>query len=255
MNRQLPPEGEKPTGGDQGFRQIGSLMPRVRPMPAPEDLIPERQQPPSATTGTPAASNLPTSSIGAPHGGHGAVVPTTSPELQAIIAPASERASRQAVAALLQRLNESSSAVAWIERTVYGKDGQADFEIVGVKGLTANRAALLAMDDALAPICAPARDDPQAERRIVVEVSKLLAVTAGRKREGGDDDLAMETIIDDLSAYPADCVLRALGAMRRGSHWRPTLAALIIDTEWRAAPRLKARESVRKALEAANVET
>lgn len=233
---------------------LGSRLPKIVRMPSSSASTPTSSGKSSETSGPASPARAAASSTGRLHSETAVSnLPAPLDEVRAITAPATERQSRNAVAALLQRLNGSSGAVAWIDKPIFGPDGQSDFEIVGVKGLTSDRAALLAMEDALEPVCRPARQDPEAERRIVVEVSKLFAVTAGRKREGSDDDLALETIVDDLSAFPADCVLRALGAMRRGSHWRPTLAALIVDTEWRAKPRLAAMKTIRKALEAGNV--
>jgi hypothetical protein len=55
--------------------------------------------------------------------------------------------------------------------------------------------------------------------------------------------------VDELCRFPIDCVVRALGAWRRNDKWRPALAEILSDVRWRAAPRLKARAAIRKALE------
>lgn len=132
-----------------------------------------------------------------------------------------------------------------------GADGQSDFEIVGVRGLTKDREALVLLDRQLTPICAPACSTGRGEVEIASEITKTLAVTAGREKGRNNDDIALEVLVDELGKYPLDCVKRALGAWRRNEKWRPTLADLLKDVEWRAKPRMVALAAVRAALETA----
>jgi len=152
---------------------------------------------------------------------------------------------------LLVRLSGSCNGVAWSAREGYGADGQFQSEIVAVSGLPADVDRLTAMRDALAPICAPAKADPRHERMIVSELARTLAVTVGRERKGVDEDVALDTMTDELARFPVDCVVRALGSWRRNDKWRPSLAELLTDIRWRAAPRMAAMESVEKALQPA----
>lgn len=146
--------------------------------------------------------------------------------------------------ALLQQLNGSCGGVDWSVRGSYSGDGQFDTEVVGLTGLTADRNALLTMAKALKDLCAPAHESREHEAQIVTEVTKTMAVTAGRQREGVDDDVAIDTFVDELSRFPVDCVVRALGAWRRNEKWRPSLADIMLDVEWRAKPRRAALDAV-----------
>jgi len=151
--------------------------------------------------------------------------------------------------ALLRRPSASCAAVAWRYRDTIRADGQFDSELVGLGGLPADRAALEAMREALAPLCAPAGDDARHERMIVSELARTMAVTLGRERQGVDDDVALDTMTEELALFPADCVVRALRSWRRNDKWRPSLAELLGDVRWRAAPRLAALRSIDRALE------
>jgi hypothetical protein len=151
--------------------------------------------------------------------------------------------------AWLRRLSGSCAAVAWTWRNAIAGDGQFDSELAGLSGLPRERDTLLAMHAALWPICAPASADPEHERRIVSELARTLAVTIGRARQGIDDDVALDTMTDELARFPVDCVVRALASWRRNDKWRPSLAELLGDVRWRAAPRLAALRSLEAALE------
>lgn len=151
--------------------------------------------------------------------------------------------------AWLRRLSGSSAAVAWTWRNAIAGDGQFDSELTGLGGLPRARDTLLAMQAALAPICAPASADPEHERLIVSELARTLAVTVGRARQGIDDDVALDTMTDELARFPVDCVVRALASWRRNDKWRPSLAELLGDVRWRAAPRMAALRSVESALQ------
>ncbi len=150
--------------------------------------------------------------------------------------------------AWLRRLSGSCAAVAWTARSVIGGDGQFDSELTGLSGLPRDPATLRAMHAALSPICAPAAADPEHERLIVSELARTLAVTIGRARQGVDDDVALDTMTDELARFPVDCVARALGSWRRNDKWRPSLAELLADVRWRAAPRMAALRAIEAAL-------
>lgn len=151
--------------------------------------------------------------------------------------------------AWLRRLSGSSSAVAWTSRDAIANDGQFDSELTGLSGLPRERATLLEMQAALRPICAPATADAAHERLIVSELARTLAVTIGRARQGIDDDVALDTMTDELARFPVDCVARALASWRRNDKWRPSLAELLSDVRWRAAPRMAALRSIEAALD------
>lgn len=155
---------------------------------------------------------------------------------------------------LLRLLSGSCAAAAWSTRDGYGSDGQYQAEIVAVTGLPSDPDRLRAMHDALAPICAPASADQAHERVIVSELTRTMAVTIGRERKGVDDDAAIDTMVDELARFPVDCVVRALGAWRRNDKWRPSLAELLADIRWRAAPRTAAMQSIEAALDGAKME-
>lgn len=137
----------------------------------------------------------------------------------------------------------------WSARSVYTADGQFDTEIVGLTGLTSDRGALLTMAKALKDLCAPACESREHEAQIITEITRTMAVTAGRQRDGMDDDVAIDTFVDELSRFPVDCVARALGSWRRNDKWRPTLAEILRDVEWRAKPRMAAKDAVFKRLD------
>lgn len=151
--------------------------------------------------------------------------------------------------AWLRRLSGSCGAVAWTWRNAIGGDGQFDSELTGLSGLPREHDTLLAMRAALSPICAPASADPDHERLIVSELARTLAVTVGRARQGVDDDVALDTMTDELARFPVDCVVRALASWRRNDKWRPSLAELLGDVRWRAAPRMAALRSLEAALQ------
>jgi hypothetical protein len=186
-----------------------------------------------------------------PHGERGAVVPTTSRDLEAITAAPTEAISREAVAGLLARLSGTRNAVVWQFEHKFGSDGQSESQVVGISGLNGSLDALRAMSAALAPICRPARASRESEAELVAELARTMSVTAGRQRDGMDDDVAADTFMDELSNWPVDCVKRALGAWRRNEKWRPTLADILLDVEWRAKPRLAAKAQIDKAIERA----
>lgn len=152
--------------------------------------------------------------------------------------------------ALLRQLSGSCNAVGWVWRDAIA-GGQFDSELVGVRGLPRERATLLALHQAIAPLCAPASANPDDERLIVSELARTLAVTVGRERRGVDEDVALDTMTDELARFPVDCVVRALSSWRRNDKWRPSLAELLGDVRWRASPRIAALRSIEAALESA----
>jgi len=99
------------------------------------------------------------------------------------------------------------------------------------------------------PLCRPARDDRVAERRIIEEWARTVAVTAGRPGQGVDEELAIDTVVEALVRYPADCVLRALRNRRAAHKWRPTLSEILADVQWRT----RYREALREAFVRAGV--
>lgn len=130
-----------------------------------------------------------------------------------------------------------------------GDDGQFDTAITGVRlpmAMPVEAAQMALME--IQALCVPARDDQRAVRRIAEELGRTLAVTASRARQGHDDDLAVDTMMRELTAYPADCVLRALGSWQRNDKWRPSLAELLKDIRWRANPRQRALDALRAAI-------
>ncbi len=126
-------------------------------------------------------------------------------------------------------------------------DGQYDGDIarIDLPAVDADRLA-----DAwrqVAPLCRPARDDRAAERRIIEEWARTIAVTAGRPGQGVDEELAIDTVVEALARYPADCVVRALRNRRAAHKWRPTLSEILADVQWRARYREALREAFVRA--------
>jgi hypothetical protein len=146
--------------------------------------------------------------------------------------------------ALLARRLGSSPVV--VLRSAF-TDGQYDGDI--------ERIALPACDAAtralawreIEALCRPAGEDRDAERRIIEEWARTVAVTAGRPGQGVDDELAIDTVVDALIRYPADCVLRALQNRRAAHKWRPTLSEILADVQWRARYRTALREAFARA--------
>jgi uncharacterized protein YegJ (DUF2314 family) len=99
------------------------------------------------------------------------------------------------------------------------------------------------------PLCAPASDDPAHERLILSELARTLAVSIGRARQGIEDDVALDTMNEELARFPMDCVVRAPQSWRRNDKWRPSLAELLADVRWRAAARMAALRSIERALQ------
>ncbi|TXL80362.1 hypothetical protein FHP25_04845 [Vineibacter terrae] len=130
-------------------------------------------------------------------------------------------------------------------------DGQYDGDIARIV-LPAGDALTLAQAwREVEPLCRPASSDRDAERRIIEEWARTVAVTAGRPGHGIDDELAIDTIVEALIRYPADCVLRALQNRRAAHKWRPTLSEILADVQWRA----RYRSALRDAFARAGVDT
>lgn len=244
-----------PPTEELGFRPIGSLTLPSGHTPKATASTPMSSARSSETTGSVSLARGAESATGRQPSETAASKSLAPREAATAVTSApDERASRAAVMGLLRRLSGSCAVVAWTFREGYGADGQFNAEIVGVRGLPTDRAALLAIRDALAPICQPASADPKAERLIVSELARTLAVTVGQRRQGADDDVALDTMADELMRFPVDCVLRTLGSWRRNDKWRPALAELLSDIRWRAAPRMAAMASVVAALDAAGAQ-
>ena len=156
----------------------------------------------------------------------------------------SEREAREALKALLAQRLGSSPAEVLRSRFV---DGQYAGTIERLELPACDAATLAQAWCEVEPLCRPAREDRGAERRIIEEWARTVSVTAGRAGRGVDDELAADTIAEELSAYPADCVLRALRSWRQGKKWRPTLCEILADVQWRARYRTKLREAFERA--------
>ncbi len=126
-------------------------------------------------------------------------------------------------------------------------DGQYDGELERVALPACDAATLAQAWREVEPLCRPAREDRGAERRIIEEWARTLSVTAGRAGRGIDDELAADTIADELGRYPADCVLRALRSWRLARKWRPTLSEILADVQWRARYRTQLRNAFARA--------
>ena len=137
--------------------------------------------------------------------------------------------------------------MAWTSHSRYTSKGY-EAEITGLSGLPTDRTVLRTMHAMLRPVCAPARDDPKQQRTIASELTRTLEVTAGRTDSGDDEEVKFDTWMEELSAHPAQCVVRALQYWRRKKVWRPALAEILEDVEWRATPRFAALRSVETAL-------
>lgn len=243
-----PDESEKLPG--HAWTPLGSRLPRIAPTPKASASTPTSPGKSSETSGSAFPARVAASSTGPrPSATAASNLPALREEARTVTQAETEADSKKAVLALLRRRVGSQGVVDWSYRDAYGEDGQFDTELVGVVGLPSDRAALLAMDDALTEICRPAAGNAQDEATVIAEVTRTMAVTAGRARDGQDTDIAVDVFVDELARFPLDCVVRALGSWRRNDKWRPTLAEILSDVRWRAAPRIKARAAIRKALE------
>lgn len=244
--------------GNQGknaghdWTPLGSRLPKIVNTPNASASTPTSSARNSGTTGSASLARAVASSTGRPRSETDASsLPVVQDEARTVTGAETEADSKKAVLALLRRRGGSQNVVDWSYRDTYGPDGQFDTELAGVVGLPSDRASLLAMDDALLPLCRPAGATAQDEATVLAEVTRTMAVTAGRTRDGQDNDVAVDVFVDELCRFPVDCVVRALGSWRRNDKWRPALAEILADVRWRAAPRLKARAAVRKAMEEA----
>lgn len=145
--------------------------------------------------------------------------------------------------ALLGSSPEEVSSSRW------GADGQFEPHLDRIEIPAQSVDRLKAAWDLVAPLCCRAMDDPGAQRKIVEEWTRVKAVTIGRADQDSDSDLATDTILDELDRYPADCVIRALKSWRAANKWRPSLADILGDVQWRA----RYRQCVREAFERAGV--
>ncbi|TWT11558.1 iron-containing alcohol dehydrogenase [Reyranella sp. CPCC 100927] len=128
-------------------------------------------------------------------------------------------------------------------------DGQYDGDIARIDLPAVDADRLADAWRCIEPSCRPAGADRAAQRRIVEEWARTVAVTAGRAGQGVDDELAIDTVVEALVRYPADCVLRALKNRRAAHKWRPTLSEILADVQWRA----RYREALRDAFVRAGV--
>ena len=126
-------------------------------------------------------------------------------------------------------------------------DGQYDGDIARIELPAVDADRLVAAWHCIEPSCRPAETDRAAQRRIVEEWARTVAVTAGRAGQGVDDELAIDTVAEALAHYPVDCVLRALKNRRAAHKWRPTLSEILADVQWRARYRSALCEAFARA--------
>jgi hypothetical protein len=227
---------------ERGFRRIGSLLPSNLPSLTNLDLMDEARRTISETTGI---RNLPAepSSTGPQHSVSGAERKPAELVLAARSA-ASERDSKAAIQELLRRQLGSCGDEVYSSR--FGVDGQYEPHLDSIRLPAASLEAFMQTWGLVEPLTTPARNDPKAQRKIAEEWARLRAVTISRNEADLDAELGMDTVLDELERYPADCVLRALKAWRNGHKWRPSLSEILTEVQWRARYRRRLREAFEK---------
>ena len=117
-------------------------------------------------------------------------------------------------------------------RSAYGSDGQFSGSYVSAIRLPACTPEQRALAwSGLKALMRPARDNPDHVRAIFSELTKTWATMASRATSGGEMEIALETMADDLADMPADIVVRAIGFWRRNEKWRPTPSELRHEAE------------------------
>jgi hypothetical protein len=155
----------------------------------------------------------------------------------------SERGSQTAIRELLQSLLGSCGVEASSSRL--GVDGQYDSILESIVLPAAPVEALRLAWSLIEPLTKPARDDAGAQRRISEEWARMRASTISHAEADTDAELAMDTALDEIERYPADCVIRALKAWRNGHKWRPALSEILAEVQRRA----RYRQCLRRAFE------
>ena len=164
----------------RGSRPTGDPPPQSRPSRPGSDLIPTVSLPSSAITGTPCPAPAAASSTGPQPSAIAAACSLAAAARQA----RTEREARQALQALLAR-RLGSSPVVVLHSAFAG--GQYDGDIARIV-LPAGDALTLAQAwREVEPLCRPAGSDRDAERRIIEEWARTVAVAAGRPGQGIDE--------------------------------------------------------------------
>lgn len=219
---------------ERGFRRIGNLMPMIGPSPSGSGSTPDKPATNSATTGSASPAPVAASSTGL------RLSETAAETLRSVVTGAvDEKAAKNSLAAMLARLLGISPAEAMREETrgFYSEDGQYDYELTAVRLPPMDRATALAAWDLVGPLCEPAKRDRRHAAQVAEKFARMMSVMAGGKRDAAETELATDTMIDVLCDYPVDCVLRALEARMKGRVWRPSLAEILADVQWRARHR------------------
>jgi hypothetical protein len=229
----------------QGFRRIGSHLPPSVPSLSNSGSTPMLSPKNFETSGSVSPASADASSTGTPHSETAvAKLPAETETVQRARQALTERESQQLVAASLEQLLGSLPVVN--SRSFTGEDGQFDSEITGIDLPNAAPGPMGQAWREVGALCRPARQEQNGEALIAQEWARTVAVTAGTQRQGVDEDLAIEVIVDEMAAYPIDCVLRAMRARRAGYRWRPTLSELLLDVQWRARYRQALREAFQR---------
>lgn len=194
----------------------------------------------SETSGSETGGPKPT---GRRHGG--TAVSVWQPMVDAVQTATTEAEAKQALDHMLTQLFGRS--IEWKHKVSFGGDGQFDTELEAAYLPRSERSELVRAWDALAPLCEPAIHDRKACAEIGADLARLFSVTPVGKSAYGSENLAVDTMLNDLCEYPADCVRRALTVARRGDRWRPSLSQIIDDVRWRARPRSALRAAFREA--------
>lgn len=240
MNHQEPPSARaRAPNGDLGFRPIGSLLPKIERMPNGSASTQMPSQRSSETTGALAPTPKPSGSSG------GALTATAAANWLAVRDAETETESRQGLTGLLARL--VGSPVVWVWSDMPSDDGQFDGEITDINLPAVSSEALERAWTEVRPLCEPAKRNPEAMKAMLADIARLFAVTPAGQSAVGNDELAIQTWVEDLADYPVDCVRRALRVARRGDRWRPPLSKVLDDVRWRAAPRVACRRAFQRA--------
>ena len=238
LNRQSDDER---TREDQGFRSIGSLLPRIANLPPGWDSTPPKSQPSSETTGSRCLVPKAGSSVGP------APSETAAARLLAGGGPTPEdrRAAERETEAWLRLPAQS-----WLGFKEVVQYEAATGQFLGVRwefnpaaGTEAQRTAAMALLKSCPPR-APVQE-------IMGELTRLRVLTIARAEDQGDLTLKLAAYAEELSEFPIEVVRSACRGLAKREKWFPSWSELKADCDWRYAKARALRDALAKAARAA----
>lgn len=213
---------------DRDLLPIGSLIPKIAPLPSNLAFSQMASGPNTETSGLRFPAVGGSSSIGGRHGG-----------ITAAGLPSGLRTTLQGADAWRSDKALLASLPPQIARLLASRVSE-DFDVIGYD---------------LKPGCAPAEIraalaiveaacEPAPVKIVIQELARLNSVTQSREREGTDLEAHYVGMAEGLSEFPADVIRDGCRSYAKCHKWRPTLAELR-DFCWH---RYRARHSLRETL-------